>query len=224
MSNLWQNSYDILAKYGYAGLYFGLLAEGTGLPLPVQILFMIAAYFIKMSEMSLWRVILISAAGNLSGNILAYCIGYIGGPPVVNRLNRYLHMKDEDIKKVGEWFNRYGGVTNMISRWIGITRTPAIWTAGLLRINFLSYFIFSLIGDFFWAVFWMILYFKTYSEARKFLYLPWEYKIGIAIIFAAFIILAWKIFFKFFRKKVKWNRALYKGTMWDIIGHRISSP
>jgi len=200
MANLWQNSYDILAKYGYAGLYFVLLAEGTGLPLPVQILFMIAVYFIKMSEMSLWRVILVSAVGNLSGNILAYCIGYTGGPPVVNRLNRYLHMKDEDTKKVEEWFNRYGGVTNMISRWIGITRTPAIWTAGLLRINLLSYSLFSLIGDFVWTVFWVLLYFKTYSEARKLFNMPWEYKAGAVIAFATFIALAWKLFFKFFRK------------------------
>lgn len=200
MSNLWQNSYDILTKYGYAGLYLGLLAEGTGLPLPVELLFMAAVYFISINQMSLSYVIAVATIGNLSGNILAYYIGYFGGPPVVDRLNRFLHMKDEDIKRIREWFDRYGGVANMISRWIGITRTPAIWTAGLLRINFLSYLVFSLIGDFFWATFWMILYFKTYSEIHRLLYMPWEYKAGAIMMFITFIVLAWKLFFRYFRR------------------------
>lgn len=200
MSNLWLYSNLLLTKYGYEGLYLGLLAEGTGLPLPVEILFMVAAYYININKMSLVGVIASATLGNLSGNILAYYIGYIGGQPVINKINKYLHMKDEDIEKIRKWFMRYGGLTNMISRWIGITRTPAIWTAGLLRINFFSYTIFSLIGDFFWVCFWVIIYVKAYGEIHRFLYLPLEYKITAIIIFIAFIVLAWKVFFKFFRK------------------------
>ncbi|MDI3481590.1 MAG: hypothetical protein PWQ97_1245 [Tepidanaerobacteraceae bacterium] len=200
MAHLWQYSHEIITKYGYMGLYVGLLAEGTGLPLPVEFLFMIAAYFIKIDKMSLYTVIAVSTIGNLSGNILAYCIGYIGGPAVIKKLNKYFHIKDKEISMMKKWFNKYGGLTNMVSRWIGITRTPAIWAAGIFRINILSYTLFSFFGDFVWVVFWVMMYLKLYSEFHRFLNLGWEYKISILLIVVVFIIFAWKIFFNFLRK------------------------
>ncbi|MCR4432017.1 MAG: VTT domain-containing protein [Tepidanaerobacteraceae bacterium] len=200
MTHLWKYSHDIITKYGYFGLYASLLAEGTGLPLPVEFLFMVVVYFIKTDKMSLWQVIIVSAAGNLSGNILAYVIGYIGGPTVINRLNRYLRIDDREIAMMKEWFGKYGGLTNMISRWIGITRTPAIWTAGIFRINFLSYSLFSLLGDFIWVLFWIMTYLELYSQFHKYIYSAWEYKLIAFIIAAAFIVAAWKIFFKLIRR------------------------
>ncbi|WP_422445217.1 DedA family protein [Thermoanaerobacterium sp. DL9XJH110] len=200
MSTLWGYASELIIKYGYFGLYLSLLAEGTGLPLPVQLLFMAAAYFVKIKKMSLINVIIIATAGNLSGNILAYYLVYYGGRPIIKRLNIFLKIKDEDIYKIKNWFNRYGGLTNMVSRWIGITRTPAIWAAGLFRIDFFSYVLFSLIGDFLWAVFWIVFYIKMYDNMRLLLGLPLEYKLVAVAVFLIFIFLAWDIFLKYFRK------------------------
>ncbi|HHW01989.1 MAG TPA: DedA family protein [Thermoanaerobacterales bacterium] len=200
MNHLWQYFYDIITKYGYAGLYVSLLAEGTGFPLPVEFLFLVAVYFIKMNKLSLSKAIAISVIGNISGNVLAYFIGYICGSSAISYLNKYLHIRNDDIVRIKKWFVKYGALTNMISRWIGITRTPAIWAAGIFKINFLSYFIFSLIGDFFWVLFWIMLYLNIYYELHGFLYLPWEYKFGFIVLLITFFAAAWKIFFKFFRK------------------------
>jgi membrane-associated protein len=196
-----QYAYQMLYSYGYYGLFIILLLEGLGLPLPVQLAFMATAYLIHINTMSVLPVIAIATLGNLSGNIIAYYIGCYGGKPIFKKINRFLGIKEEDINRIKEWFDKYGSLTNMVSRWIGITRTLAIWTAGLFRIDFFSYALFSFIGDLLWVIFWVELFTRAHLGLNWFLYLPFEYKIlGLMSLFLI-AYLSWRWFFKVFRDK-----------------------
>lgn len=148
--------YDYIVQYGYIAVFLGLAIEGTGMPGPVEILFFASGILIAEGNFSLWLVILIATAGNLTGNLVAYMAGYYGGRPFIEKYGRYLHITDQDIDKVSKWYNRYGGVVVFISRIIGVTRTPAIWISGISRMNVLSYAFYSLCGDFIWASFWTV--------------------------------------------------------------------
>ncbi|MGI6485864.1 MAG: DedA family protein [Tepidanaerobacteraceae bacterium] len=196
--------YDIVTKYGYYGLVFILFIEGIGIPLPIQLLFIFVAYLISAGKMTFTTAVIVATIGNLLGNVLAYYLGYNGGMFILEKLYKLLRIKKEDIEKLKGWFNKYGGITNMISRWIGITRTPAIWAAGIFRINFFSYMIYSLIGDFVWALVSILLFIRLYSYLGFIYSLPFAYKIGGALIVFLIIILSWLLFFKYFRghKKV----------------------
>ncbi len=200
MQGVWNYVYELIIKYGYLGLYVGLAIEGTGMPGPVELLFLAAAYFVQAHKMSLVYSIVVATIGNLSGNIMAYSAGYYGGRPIMDRLNRYLHVKQEDLDKVEVWFNKYGGLVNMVSRWIGITRTPAIWAAGIMRMNVISYAFFSLIGDAAWATFWMLVCVYAYANIKWLLGLPVWYKLAALAAAIAVIYFAWKLFFKYMRK------------------------
>jgi|LSQX01.3.fsa_nt_gb membrane-associated protein len=196
-----QYAYQMLYSYGYYGLFIILLLEGLGLPLPIQLAFMATAYFIHINTMDVLTVIVAATAGNLSGNVIAYYLGHYGGKPVFQKINRFLGIKNEDINRIKGWFDKYGSITNMISRWIGITRTPAIWAAGLFKIDFFSYALFSFIGDLLWTVFWVELFTRAHSYVNSFLYLPFEYKV-FGLIFIFFLVyISWRCFFKVFRNK-----------------------
>ncbi|HHY03844.1 MAG TPA: DedA family protein [Thermoanaerobacterales bacterium] len=194
-------AYELLINHGYFGLYFISLIEGTGLPFPIQLALMTVAYFINIDKMSFFYVIIIVTFGNLTGNLVAYFIGSLGGKPVFDKLNRYLHIKEDDINSIREWFDKYGSLTNMISRWIGVTRTPAIWAASLFRINIISYTIYSLIGDLTWAFCWIYIYLKAYSYLEFIIKIPLKYKITAIILIICVIILSWYVVLKIVKNK-----------------------
>ncbi len=199
MTNVSINFYDILIKYGYYGLIFISFVEGIGIPLPVQLMFIFVAYLISAGKMSIINVVILTTIGNLLGNVLAYYLGYNGGMFLIKKLNKLLRIKTEDIEKIKGWFNKYGGITNMISRWIGITRTPAIWAAGIFKMNFSTYVIYSLIGDFIWALVSILLFIKLYSYVGFILNLPLIYKVGGFALIALIIFISWKICLKCLR-------------------------
>lgn len=193
-------TYNLISGYGYLGLFLVLVIEGMGFPIPVQLLFMAEAYFINTNKMAITLVVAVATFGNLLGNIIAYYLGSLGGKPLVNKLYKFLKISKEDLEQVREWFCKYGSLTNMISRWIGITRTPAIWAAGIFGVNFFSFVLFSMIGNFVWALVSLILYIKLWSKINFLLNLPLGYKISIVVILILLVLVIWWVFLRYVRR------------------------
>lgn len=150
MSGFWH----LMAHYGYAGVFLGTAIEGTGLPAPVEILFFASGLMVAQGKLSLVLVGFLGALGNTLGNVGGYAIGFYGGRPVVRQLSTWLGVSADALIRVEGWFHRYGSATLFISRLIGITRTPAILGAGLGRMPFRSYLLWSFLGDSVWSYFW----------------------------------------------------------------------
>lgn len=201
MNNFSHSAYNVISKFGYLGIFIVFMIEGTGLPLPVQLLFIAAAYFIDSGKMMLTSVVIIAATGNLLGNIIAYYLGFYGRKPIIDKLSRFLHIRFDDIKKIEKWFCKYGSLTNMVSRWIGITRTPAIWASGLFSINIYHYMLFSFIGNLIWAFVSILLYLEIFSSLESLLVLPLKYKILIVIGLVLGVVMIWRIFFVYLNKQ-----------------------
>lgn len=190
--------YNIIINYGYIALFIGLVVEGTGVPGPVEILFLAAGYLISQGQMNLLNVIAVAASGNVVGNTIAYIIGYYKGRPFVQKYGKYMKITVHDLENMDRWFSRYGGFTNFISRIIGLPRTPAIWASGITRMNFNSFFIFSAIADLIWSAFWA---YVSYLAANKLLninffnksYPIWVY-LATTIGFIIFMYFVWRLF------------------------------
>jgi membrane protein DedA with SNARE-associated domain len=148
---------ELLTQYGYPLLLLVSTIEGTGMPGPIELFFVAAGVLIGRGEMSLTMVWLVVTLGNVLGNAIGYGVGRMGGRPLLDRAMRMLHIPPRAMQRVEEWFGRYGLFAQAISRWIGVTRTPAILGAGVVRAPLLPYLLGSLIGDGIWALFWSLL-------------------------------------------------------------------
>ena len=93
-------AYELLINHGYFGLYFISLIE-AGLLFPT-ISFNDCSVFYQYRQNVFLYVIIIVTFGNLTGNLVAYFIGSLGGKPVFDKLNRYLHIKEDDINSIRE--------------------------------------------------------------------------------------------------------------------------
>jgi membrane protein DedA with SNARE-associated domain len=189
--------YNSVIIYGYIALFIGLMIEGTGMPGPVQILFFAAAYLVSKGEMNLFYVIVIATLGNITGNVIAYLVGYYKGRPVVEKYGKYLKITVKDLEAMDKWFAKYGGFTVLLGRLIGLPRTPAIWASGITRMNFTAYVIFSAIADFIWSTFWTVVSYLAAVQLIKInffvkSYSAWVY-FASTIGFIIFLYMVWRI-------------------------------
>lgn len=144
-------------EHGYPALFFGLALEGTGLPGPVELLFLGAGVLAHEGRMAVPAIIMVTAGGNLVGNLGGYALGAWGGRPLVLRFGRRLGVDEGALRQATAWFGRYGGRVVAVSRLIGLPRTPAIWASGLVGMSLWVYAGWALLGDLIWATFWTYL-------------------------------------------------------------------
>ena len=85
------------------------------------------------------------------GNITGYWIGYKAGPSLFNKPDSKLFRK-EYVDKTHEFFEKYGARAIVLARFVPIVRTFITAVAGIGRMDFKRYLIFSAIGGLLWAV------------------------------------------------------------------------
>lgn len=142
-------------KYGYAGIFAATVLEGLGLPIPVEIPFVVAGLLMTQGKMSFLVVWMIATTGEVLGNLGGYWVGCRGGRALVDRYGRRLGVTDKELSKVASYFDRYGGATIIVARWFGIIRTPTIIAAGLGKMRLDAYTFYSLIAEASWTAGWL---------------------------------------------------------------------
>ena len=94
------------------------------------------------------RVFRLSRA--IAGNIVGYWIGRAVGPSLFNKPDSRLFRK-EYVDKTHEFFERYGARAIILARFVPIVRTFITAVAGIARMDFRKYLIYSSIGAALWA-------------------------------------------------------------------------
>lgn len=84
------------------------------------------------------------------GNLLGYWIGLRAGPHVFHRPDAKL-FRPEYVERSHAFFERFGTWAIIIGRFVPIVRTVATVMAGVGRMDFARYFIYSIVGGVVWA-------------------------------------------------------------------------
>lgn len=148
--NLIQNWY--LAA-GYAGVVLAMALESCCIPLPSEIVMPLAGYFalIHPNTFSLLGVGIAGALGCLIGSAVAYGIGASGGRPLLLRYGKYILISKADSDRADRWFARYGSPVAFFSRLLPVVRTYISLPAGISRMNFGKFLLFTLLGSLPWT-------------------------------------------------------------------------
>ncbi len=145
----------IIQNYGvwtYALLFIIIFCE-TGLVvtpfLPGDSLLFAAGAFAAIGSFNVvWLFILLSAAA-IIGDTVNYWIGRLAGPKVFGRENaRFLNKKY--LERTHRFYEKHGGKTIMISRFVPIIRTFAPFVAGVGKMNYWRFISYNIIGGITW--------------------------------------------------------------------------
>ena len=86
----------------------------------------------------------------VAGNLVGYAIGYRAGPVVFDRPRSRL-FRPEYVERSTRFYDRFGPRTILIGRFVPIVRTVATVMAGVGRMPFARYAIYSVVGGILWS-------------------------------------------------------------------------
>ncbi|MFC4434421.1 VTT domain-containing protein [Cupriavidus respiraculi] len=146
----------VIAEYGawvYALLFAIVFAE-TGLVilpfLPGDSLLFIAGAFCATGAMNEWVLIGLLLIAAIGGNTVNYFVGSWIGPKVFDHQWRFLDQ--QALRRTHDFYERHGGKTLVIARFIPIVRTFAPFVAGVSQMTFARFQLFNVIGAVIWVV------------------------------------------------------------------------
>jgi membrane-associated protein len=100
-------------------------------------------------NLPLVTVLLIVAA--VLGDAVNYWIGYKLGPAVFKREDSKL-LNKKHLVKAQEFYEKYGGKTIILARFVPVVRTFAPFVAGVGRMNFFRFWTYNVIGGIAWVL------------------------------------------------------------------------
>jgi membrane protein DedA with SNARE-associated domain len=146
-----------IATYGYAAIFLLMVLESACVPIPSEVTMLFggalvsAPFLAPEQQLDLVTVALVGAVANLVGSWLAYWAGYAGGRPLVNRWGRYLLLRPHEIDRAHAWFDRYGHEAVFFGRLLPVVRTFISLPAGVARMNFWKFSLYTLLGCLPWT-------------------------------------------------------------------------
>ena len=179
-------------QYGawvYAVLFLIVFSE-TGLVilpfLPGDSLLFIGGAFAATHEMHLGLLIFLLVLAAVSGNTVNYLIGRAIGPKVFNThipvLERFLDRAA--LQKTHDFYERHGGKTIVLARFIPVVRTFAPFVAGVSQMSMQRFQVFNFAGALFWVLLLVLLgfFFGNIPFIRQYLNVIVLVGIGAAVV------------------------------------------
>jgi membrane protein DedA with SNARE-associated domain len=146
------NPTAIVDALGYPAAGLGILIESAGVPFPGEALLLAAAAWSAARQHSIVLVILFGFLGSVAGADIGYYMGHRGGRPFVERFGHLFRIRPEHIARAEIFFARHGDKAVLAARFILGLRTWGSMLAGMARMPFWRFQVFSAIGGLAWAV------------------------------------------------------------------------
>lgn len=144
----WAGIVDVL---GYPSAGLGILIESSGIPFPGETLLLAAAAWAAARHHSIELVILFGFLGATAGADVGYAMGYYGGRPFVERFGARFRIRPEQMARAELFFARQGDKAVLLARFVLGLRTWGSMLAGMARMPFWRFQLFSAIGGLAWA-------------------------------------------------------------------------
>jgi membrane-associated protein len=138
----------------YVALFFGIMLENAGIPLPGETALLIAGYFTSESGghvLHLWAVILVAFVGAVTGDNLGYWLGRRLARPRLAAGKRFLFLTPERFLKTEVYFAKYGAATVFFGRWVALLRIAAGPAAGACGMSWGKFLVANAAGAAMWA-------------------------------------------------------------------------
>ncbi len=143
----------VISESGYFGITVLMALESACIPIPSEVIMPFSGYLVFEGRFIFWQVVLWGGIGNLIGSWIAYFIGYYGGRPLIEKYGCYLFISPHDLSRADKWFERYGQKAAFLSRLLPVVRTFISLPAGISRMEFKRFSLYTLVGSLMWSFF-----------------------------------------------------------------------
>lgn len=145
---------EVMNTYGYMGILLLIALENIFPPIPSEVILTFGGFMTTTSNMSIIGVIVVSTIGSVVGAIVLYGIGLLIDVnrlgKIVDRWGHILRLTSKDIRKVNDWFNKFGVWAVFLGRLVPLVRSLISIPAGMAHMNFGIFLLFTTVGSLIW--------------------------------------------------------------------------
>ena len=141
---------DFIHHYSYLGLLSIIFIEEAGLPLPLPTDLLIATTA-AIPNSNYFLIVSIVVIAAMIGSTILFTISRKFGHAALIKYGNRVRITPEKIKKIEKWFQKYGGVAIVIGRLIPGLRIVTPLVAGLFKIDYKTFWLYTFVAAFIWA-------------------------------------------------------------------------
>lgn len=179
---------DVAREYGYWAVFFGILLENMGIPIPGETVTLVGGFLAGSDELNVWYVLGAATAGAIIGDSGGYAVGYYGGWPLLVRIGKLLRVPESRLVQVRDRFSENADKAVLLGRFVALLRVFAGPLAGITRMPYPKFLLCNAIGAATWA---SVMVSLTYFLGRL---VPLPVLVGWAAQFtvaALFVVVGW---------------------------------
>ncbi len=142
-----------LESGGYWVVGLLMTMESSVLPLPSESIIPLAANWSHAGKIhiAIPGIVLAGALGSWLGATIIYWLARMAGRPLLMRHGRYILITPEKIQKSENWMSHYGAAGVFVARLLPGARQLVGIPAGIARMNYATFSIFTLLGAGIWC-------------------------------------------------------------------------
>jgi membrane protein DedA with SNARE-associated domain len=148
-------SLDILEslarEYGYWAIFFGIMLENTGLPIPGETVTLVGGFLAGSHELRYGWVLGSAIAGAVLGDNFGYWLGFYGGWPLLMRIGNLFRIPETKLLKVRHQFSENADKAVILGRFVALLRIFAGPLAGIARMPYWQFLLCNLLGATLWG-------------------------------------------------------------------------
>ena len=198
---------SLLSQLNYGTIFLLMLLESTVIPVPSELVVAPAAYHAARGNINIWLVILFSTLGANCGASINYWAGWYLGRPLIYKFanSKWGHLcllNQEKVEKSEKYFYNHGVVATLTGRLIPGIRHLISIPAGLAKMNYWKFLLYTTIGAGLWHTILALLgyYLHTFVPEDQLNNKIMEYGeyikftiIGILVIVVGYFFIKWSI-------------------------------
>ncbi len=145
---------SLISSFSYLGIFVAAFVETIFPPIPSEIIFPLAGFVSFKSNYSYFQIFLMAFSGALGstiGAVLIYFLSYRFGRVAILKIGKYLLVNESKVKKSEDWFEHYGVYAVFLGRLAPGIREIISIPAGIAKMNFTNFFIFTFAGSLVWS-------------------------------------------------------------------------
>ena len=161
--------YDVIGQYlstlaetasvwGLVFVFVFMAIESSFIPFPSEVVMIPAGFFAARGELGFTPIValilanVVAVVGSLLGAYVNYALGLYIGRPFLEKYGKYFFIKPPVLNRACELFNRYGAVTTFFCRLLPVIRQIISIPAGLTRMPFGQFTLFTALGAGIWSL------------------------------------------------------------------------
>jgi membrane protein DedA with SNARE-associated domain len=137
---------DVVDAMGLAGVFVLMVLESACIPIPSEATMLFAGFNVAEGHYTLLAATLVGASANLVGSWIAYGVGYFGRVDLIEKHGRKVLIKQDHLEVADRWFEKHGDATVFFTRMLPIVRTFISLPAGVSKMPFLRFSVFTFLG------------------------------------------------------------------------------